>query len=200
MIHRSDGALAEIESYTTLTKSVFSHLNSFCQIVVMGHRRLSLAFSPCGQDRIDVLPSDYPIGRPVRTAYFDGHATFHVVEATSGEKGPYRKLANGSLFRGETLGITVFDEGKPICKLTLADWSAQAGIQLSPTAGWGLPVNAIEFKLSGDQMSDAGVIYITLAGTSIGRGWDSVGHSPGTYRNQMRIEHISEVVRGRAAD
>jgi hypothetical protein len=31
-------------------------------------------------------------------------------------------------------------------------------------------------------------IWLTLAGTSVGRGFDSVGHAAGTYRNRVRIE------------
>jgi hypothetical protein len=31
-------------------------------------------------------------------------------------------------------------------------------------------------------------LFITLASTSVGRGFDSVGHTPGTYRNRMRIQ------------
>jgi hypothetical protein len=34
-------------------------------------------------------------------------------------------------------------------------------------------------------------IWITLAGTSVGRGWDSVGHKQGIYRNQMTIESLN---------
>jgi hypothetical protein len=34
------------------------------------------------------------------------------------------------------------------------------------------------------------VFFVTLAGTSVGRGWDSVGHAPGTYRNRMKIEWV----------
>jgi hypothetical protein len=49
-------------------------------------------------------------------------------------------------------------------------------------------MNAIEFG-RGDARPTAPVsLFITLAGTSVGRGWDSVGHSPGVYRNRMRIE------------
>jgi len=48
-------------------------------------------------------------------------------------------------------------------------------------------MNAIEFsRFEGRHKSAA--IWITLAGTSVGRGWDSVGHARGVYRNRMRIE------------
>jgi hypothetical protein len=113
---------------------------------------------------------------------------FHVVEASSGEKGPFRELAAGRLRRSEPLAITLHDRDEALARVVLEDWSAQAGTAPSPTAGWGLPVNAIEFSLGGDGPRSPAGIYITLAGTSVGRGWDSVGHRAGTYRNRMRIE------------
>jgi len=30
-----------------------------------------------------------------------------------------------------------------------------------------------------------------LSATSVGRGWDSVGHSAGTYRNRVTLERYS---------
>ena len=51
--------------------------------------------------------------------------------------GPFRLLANQRL---------LFEGDRPACRLHFDDWSAQAGTALSPTAGYGLPVNAIEFS------------------------------------------------------
>jgi hypothetical protein len=76
--------------------------------------------------------------------------------------------------------------------MTLADWSAEADTTLSPTAGWGVPVNAIEFSLVSDQPSAPASIFVTLAGTSVGRGWDCVGHNPGTYRNRILLEAVRD--------
>jgi hypothetical protein len=95
------------------------------------------------------------------------------------------------------LGITLFDGDRPAARIALLDWSAQLGTQLSPTAGWGLPVNAIEFVREGDAPGSLAVFYVTLAGTSVGRGWDSVGHREGLYRNRIRIEPASgEIAKG----
>lgn len=171
----------------TLPKTIWSHLNSYCDIDVSGHRRLSLAFSPCPQIQVEVRPMDYPFGRPLRFAFLDDANRFRVVEATSGEKGPFRELASGPLANGEPLEITLFDLGKPVARLVMEDWSAQLDRRLSPTAGWGAPVNAIEFCLSGDEARSSASIYVTLAGTSVGRGWDCVGHRPGTYRNRVLV-------------
>ena len=181
-----------LEALARLSRPIDSHLNAFCDLGVRGHRRLSLEFSPCKGTPVEVLAADYPIGRPLRAAYLDASGEFRVVEAATGEKGPFQVLAKGPLKRGEPLGITLHDEGVAVAKVVLEDWSAQAGTALSPTAGHGLPVNAIEFSLEGDSPSSPAAIYTTLAGTSVGRGLDSVGHRAGIYRNRMTIEVIDE--------
>jgi hypothetical protein len=48
-----------------------------------------------------------------------------------------------------------------------------------------VPMNAIEFSLSGDAQNSAASVFISLASTSVGRGYDTVGHLGGTYRNRM---------------
>ncbi|MGP0064916.1 MAG: hypothetical protein ACLQGP_15120 [Isosphaeraceae bacterium] len=76
-------------------------------------------------------------------------------------------------------------------RLTLEDYAAQADTPPSPTAGWGVPVNAIEFSLADDPPSSLASIFVTLAGTSVGRGWDCVGHRAGSYRDRIRLEPIA---------
>ena len=71
------------------------------------------------------------------------------------------------------------------------DWARKASAQLSPAAGWGVPENAIEFSLGHRGGRGEGFVFITLAGTSVGRGFDSVGHAPGVYRNAMTIKPVS---------
>ncbi len=177
-----------IEATSRLDRLIYSHLNSFCDFEVRGHRRLSLDFSPCPGVAIEVRPFDYPFGRPARFAFLDARQMFRIVEATSGEKGPFRTLAEGPLGRDQELTMTLCDEGRALGRIVLGDWSAQADTTLSPTAGWGVPVNAIEFSLSADAPSSPASIFVTLAATSVGRGWDCVGHRPGTYRNRIRLE------------
>src|SRR5262249_40246315 len=94
----SDG-YALIEAVTHLPRPVYSHLNAFAEIFAAGHKRLFVAFSPCASQRIEVLPEDYPFGRPGRCAYLDDEGIFHVVQASSGEKGPFHELARGPLPR-----------------------------------------------------------------------------------------------------
>ena len=181
------GGSIVMEANTHLTRRVYSHLNAYCDFEVRGHRRLALEFSPCPGVPIEVRKFDYPTGRPARFAFVEEDRTFRVVEATSGEKGPFRTLARGRIAPGEALSIGLSDQGRVIARILLADWSAQADTTLSPTAGWGVPVNAIEFSLTNDPPSSPASIFVTLAATSVGRGWDCVAHNPGTYRNRIRI-------------
>jgi hypothetical protein len=180
----------KLEVRTNLMQTTYSHLNSYSDFEIRGHRLLELEFSPCLGVPIEVRKFDYPIGRPARFAYVEQDRTFRIVEAASGEKGPFLTLARGHLGAEESLTIILRDFGRPVGKITLADWAAQADTTLSPTAGWGVPVNAIEFNLADDPPSSPASIFVTLAGTSVGRGWDCVGHNPGTYRNRILLEAV----------
>jgi hypothetical protein len=188
-VQLDDGQI-NIDASSVLSAPVYSHLNTLSSLTVYGHRRLTVSFSPCPDVRVEVTNSDYPFGRPLRLAYLDGHETLHVVESSSGEKGPFHELASGALPRSAPLTVTLFDERLAFCRITFLDWAYQAGTELSPTAGWGLPVNSIEFSLAGDAPASVASIWITLAGTGVGRGWDSVGHTAGTYRNRIAVEWL----------
>jgi hypothetical protein len=181
----------ELTANSIVAQDAYSHLNSYCTFDISGHKKLSLAFSPCVESKIEVPTADYPFGRPARFAYVDAEENFHVVEATSGEKGPFRTLALGKLRRDEPLTITICDDGKPVASVEMGDWSRQLSTTLSPTAGWGVPVNAIEFRRD-DSPADAPVnIWVCLAATSVGRGWDCVGHRAGVYRNRLRLRDLT---------
>lgn len=191
-----DGSIL-IVAHSRLEAPVYSHLNSWCSFTIHGHRELSLRFSPCPEERIAVAPFGYPVSPPLRLAYLDARGTFHVAEADQGEKGPFRELAAGSLPSAGPLIITLVDGGQEACRLVLDDWGAQAGRSLSPTAGWELPVNAIEFSRRGSAPGSTCDLSLCLASTSVGRGWDSVGHAAGTYRNRLRIEPVRQEAVGR---
>lgn len=163
---------------------------SAVRIVANGHSQLSIAFSPCPDIHVDFAAADYPVGRPMRSAYIDAERVFHVVEARSGEKGPFQELARGAFARGTPLQMMLYERGHVVCEIDLSDWADQSSTSLSPTSRWGLPVNSIEFSLLGDGPQSAAAIWLTLAGTSLGRGWDSVGHRAGIYRNRMRIHAL----------
>jgi hypothetical protein len=160
---------------------IYSHLNTYCAISVTTPRPVSIVFSPCPDTPIEVR-------LPARHAYLaeDG---FHVVEAATADKGPFTELASGPLTRGEPVNLTFVVDNSPLFRLELKDWSSEASIELSPTAGWGQPMNAIALWPPDRSSSGHGwAIAITLAGTSVGRGYDSVGHREGTYRGRMLVE------------
>jgi len=172
-----------VESTAQLTGPIYSHLNSCCNLHVVTPRPPFVIFSPCPDTPIAVDSPRGLDGRPIRIAYLaeDG---FHVVEADKLNKGPLTHLASGPLARGEPLALTFVMEDAQLFRLELKDWSREVSTELSPTAGWGAPMNAIEFWPSWNGFS----VVITLAGTSVGTGFDSVGHCEGTYRGRMLFE------------
>jgi hypothetical protein len=181
-----DGAV-EIDAMTHLASPVYSHLNTFTELTISGHRKLSVSFSPCPAARVEFKPFSIRGDAPSRAAYLDADGTFRVVQARQAEKGPFTTLAEGKMSRADPLTMTLYDQDRAVFEVTLRDWAAQAGVQLSPTAGYGLPVNAIEFSIDGESDRSSAGMWITLAATSVGRGWDSVGHAAGTYRNRVRV-------------
>jgi hypothetical protein len=73
-----------------------------------------------------------------------------------------------------------------IARIELMDWAKQCSTAISPTAGWRVPVNAIEFSRDTADEASVASFFVTLAGTSVGRGFDSVGHAAGTYRSRIK--------------
>lgn len=183
-----DRGSIEITAFSNLDRPIYSHLNTFCVLTISGHQNLQLEFSPCGSSRFEPLPADYPVGRPARFAYCDANRQFRVVEGTSGEKGPFTVLGEGRFEPDAPLTIGLIENGKSIARVRFNDWSMQISTALSPTGGWGVAANAIEFQRLGEGPRDAVMIWVTLAATSVGRGWDTVGHAPGIYRNQLVID------------
>lgn len=137
---------------------------------------------------IAVTHADYPAGAPARFAYVDALRHFHVVQATDAEKGPFTSLAEGRLDVGGRLAIDLVElsEGeRTLARLEFLDFAAQLSTALSPAAGYGVSENAIEFGLAAADPSSRAQILLTLAGSGIGRGWDSVCHRAGVYRNRI---------------
>src|SRR5262249_13081870 len=127
------------------------------------------------------------LGGRLRLACLHAGGTFQVVEANWADKGPFRELACGQLRRLAPLGVTLYEGARPACTLTFADWPRQVGTALSPTAGYGLPVNAIEFSRYRADPPGCCRLVLSLGATTVGRGRDSVGHAAGTYRNRLVI-------------
>jgi hypothetical protein len=170
----------QLEARSRLGEAVFSHLNSFAELTVQGHQKLTVSFSPV-QARIEVPP----VTAPARFAYLDESGTFHVVQASTFHRGPFTEIAAGRLERKDPLVITIYDAGQPAFAVRFEDWAAQASTQRSPTSG--LPANAIELQRGGEAESTAALISLSLASTSIGRGTQSVGHTAGVYRNRLTV-------------
>jgi hypothetical protein len=177
----------EIDARSRLNGTVWSHLNTFVTLSVRGVGPLFVSFSPCPDCRIALRPMAAGSDRIAEFAYLDSGDVFRVAATTRAEKGPFRQVASGQFAAGDPLAITFFQSDVPVFRVTLKDWARQASRQPSPTAGWGVPENAIEFLSEGE---DSAEVFITLAATSIGRGFDSVGHAAGVYINRMLIEKL----------
>ncbi len=179
----SHDGVVELDASSRLPQPIFSHVNSSAEVAVSGHTKLTVAFSPAPDKHIELAVAT----GAARFAYLDANDTFHVMQATTRQRGPFTELASGPLKRGDPLVVTLYDGGKVAFTITLADWSAQASTALSPTAGSGIAVNAIELLRAGEPDSAPALITFSLADTSIGRGTMTVGHAAGVYRNRIRI-------------
>jgi hypothetical protein len=185
---RQKSTSCEIEGFSSLSRHIYSHLNTFCKLRVYSRRDLRLTFSPCPDTPIAGVQHELRGRPPAQFAYLREDGSFVIAEARSAEKGPFRTIAEGPLGRDGALELRIERDGRRAVTITLYDWASQASTELSPTAGWGVPQNAIEFQRDPSLLDTKIDFWITLAATSVGRGFDSVGHKVGTYRNRMRIE------------
>lgn len=172
-----DGEL-RLDAGVELAAEVYSHLNHFLEMTVTADE-VSLAFAGCAA----VVPS-----RPDEAsvfAYVEAGGELVVARASSREKGPFAELCRTKLKDG-LVAVRVHVRGEAVAEVELRDWAAQVDTTPSPTAGWGVPGNAIEF------WSVPGAMYLvaTLAGTSVGRGFHSVGHAAGRYRNRVVVRRL----------
>lgn len=178
-VERDDGGL-RIDATTELTEAVYSHLNRFLTLLVLA-REVSLEFVGCepvvppGPDEASVF------------AYVEASGELVVARARSREKGPFVALCRTAL-RDEVVVLRLWAEGEAVAEVTLLDWAGQADTTPSPTAGWGVPANAIEFW----SVHGGVQLVATLAGTSVGRGFHSVGHAAGRYRNRVVVRPLGE--------
>ena len=181
LVATRDAKGLDIEAISRLPRPIYSHLNAFTTIHVPFEA--TIAFGPTGPREFPLEPHD---GRPRQLAYLGADIVFHVVRAAEEEKGPFTELARGHLGRDESLTIVLrHEDGSPgSCRLTFKDWAPQLSTEPSPTAGWGFPQNSIQFSSRGKE----GFIVLALAETGPGRGWLSVAHDEGTYRNRVRVD------------
>jgi hypothetical protein len=176
-----------VHARTVVPEPAYAHLHTYAQLVVAGHRRLQLRFSPCPDVLVEPLPADYPWGRPQRFAVVDADRRFRVLQARTGEKGPYSQLCEGELTADAPLAIDLLDDGVLAGTLVAHDFAIQASTELSPSAGHGVPQNAVIFTRVGDDDDDAVWMHLGLASTGIGIGWDSVGVAAGVYDARFEV-------------
>src|SRR5207244_10643514 len=113
-----DAGFIKLEAISKLDGPVFSHLNTYGQIEFAGHQDLVVSMPPCPDKAIAVTHSDYPVGAPARFAYFnEPGGKFRIAEASSGEKGPFKTLAEGKMTRSDPLTITLIDQGVKILRV-----------------------------------------------------------------------------------
>ncbi|MCA9587458.1 MAG: hypothetical protein KC657_19155 [Myxococcales bacterium] len=182
LVVKRKGDAVDIDAVSTLDAPVYSHLNQFTTLHIPFTAAVS--FEPTGKEAFLIDVTDE--AAPAQLAYMGPDLALHVVRASHEEKGPFTELARGPLRREApfTLRIHPLEGDGAGCKLTFVDWTAQLSTEPSPTAGWGLPQSSVQFFARGHEA----YVILTLADTGPGRGWDSVGHAAGTYRNRIKIE------------
>lgn len=175
-----------LDARTEVPRAVHAHLNTFAEVRLTGLSRPAVQLSPTGAARYELLPFDYPRGRPARFAWLGPTSDFVVAQASDAEKGPFIELGRGRLAPNEALTVTVLEDDSPQCDVTFLDFAAQADTSRSPTAGEGVAVNVVQFGLPAKAPGVA-VVHLSLAETGIGAGLDTVAHAPGVYRNRVRV-------------
>lgn len=182
----ANGAATALRGWTRLDRPVWSHLNSFVSFRVPRRSRLAIRFAATGARDFEISPADYPYGRPMHLAWLERDGAFRVAIASTGEKGPFEVLASGRLAANEPVSFTLSADSGRACHVELSGWASQAGFAQSPTAGWGLPVNAVEFFR--DPADGEALVSFTLAGTSVGWGLSTAGHQPGSYETMIKLQ------------
>jgi hypothetical protein len=174
-----DGKGLEIEAVTRLDAPVYARVSAFTTI--HAPFRASILLGPFEK------PIDVDEGVE-SFAYLGSDLALHVArlepEASGGT--PYREVGRGKLARDEALAIELrrADGATGTCRLTFKDWTTQLSTEPSPSAGFGIPQNAIQLSRKANDTA----IVLSLATASIGRGSATVGHTAGTYRNRIRVD------------
>ena len=176
---RHEGPVTIVSAQTRLDAPVFSHLNSFTNLRI---ERAGLS-ATLGENPPARFADET---KNERFVWLDANGLLHLSQGTRDEKGPFLELAQSKLQKD--LVLTLSDNRGPACRLTFEGWAAQASVEASPTAGWGVAQNSVEFLESLE--ADVSSISLSLAATSVGEGWDTVGHSPGVYRSDVRLESL----------
>jgi len=185
--HRTEDSSVEVRmtTVTRLARQIDAHLSAYFDVEWYGQAPITLSIGH--EQPYNWIPtqSDYPFGAP---------ATFMTVmddrvlllKGSSAEKGPFKTLAE---FSKKDPLFQVMVANRPVCQFILEGFVEQASQELSPTAGWGIPVNNILLEatqFTGDQPSGVWISF-SLADTGVGRGFHAVGTGPGTYVSKLRV-------------
>ncbi len=181
----ADGGF-DVDAETLVPKPTASHLSRYADLVVTGFHAPSLRFEATGATDFPLAPFDYPKGRPAHFAAMTKQGELVVWRGSNAEKGPFVELGRGPLRRGDPLTLVLVDDGVAQCSLRWLDFTAQADVTLSPTAGEGVPVNAVQFGKPANDESKV-LVLLSLASTGIGAGMETVWHAEGVYRNRLLV-------------
>lgn len=175
----------QIITITRLARQIDTHQAKYFSLGWSGNEPIILSI---GRKHVyDWVPTehDYPFGAPA-TFLTVMNNQVSLLRASSAEKGPFKELAR---FPREDLLFRIMVAGHPVCEFILEEFVEQASPELSPTAGWGVPVNDIFLDATqfiADQPSGVWIGY-SLASTGIGRGFHVVGTAPGTYVGKLQV-------------
>jgi hypothetical protein len=144
-----------IRCATTVKRDIAAHLASAVRVQL-----------PSGSISVDGMP------------WSSGHGASGPVEFLAFRKGRLELLRTADGEGGPFSVVRAWDPRDPVVesegwKAQVLGWAAQASLEESPTAGWGVSQGAIERVGS--------LIIWSLASTSIGRGFHTVRTGAGTY-------------------
>jgi hypothetical protein len=181
-----DGSVEfQVTTITRVARQLDAHQADYVDVSWSGLQPLSLALGPEPGYPLVPTESDYPFGRPLTFLSVLPEGV-DLMRASSAEKGPFTRLAHW--LRHDPV-VRIHAAGQLVCTFVLEGFVAQASPELSPTAGWGMPVNSIVVEATAfrDQQPTGVWVGYTLADTGLGRGYHTVGTAPGTYVSTLRI-------------
>ncbi len=192
-VEAQDGGLT-LEASTELPHAVHSHLNRFLELQLRGFDAPTLAFDALGPTPFPLKPFDYPHGRPAHFAVVTEGGELRVARGSDAEKGPFVELGRGLVPSDGVLSLALLDGAVHIAHVDVDGFVAQADLGPSPTAGFGMPANVLQFGVPPRQppgeATPVGVLHLSLAESGIGEGLDTVTHAAGRYwlRVALRCE------------
>lgn len=181
--YHQDGRRHYIAARSALRQDTWSHLNHCLLISVNGHRHLSLRCSAIDQLDLPLEP-----GQAQRFLALEPTGHLAAWRCAEREKGPFRQLGSGQT--GDHVWLTLCDNGVPFIRFDVSDWLAQASTAISPTAGVPVPEHALECLVTGRQSGSTVLLWFSFAATSLGKGFQTVGHASGTYRMNVVVETL----------